>query len=317
MPLNLSRLRMLSELRRLGTINAVAEVLHFTHSSVSQQLAQLERETGHVLLEKAGRGVILTDAGKTLADYAERLLALSEEAESSLARHAPVSGTIRVASFQTVLVALIPEVISLLAQRHPGLRVEFVQHEVLEGMQALLNHEVDVCIGEQFPGTTPIGDKGIARHDFYKEPLLLVQPATGPLSVTTGLEELSAAPWVIDPRESAAGQFAWGVCQAAGFEPNVFIESPDPMLALQIVGKGQAIAILPSLIVKKTTDPDWAFRVPTLSRTLPGDPGRILFTAVRSGREHHPGIKAFCEVLAEVTKQTQIEAFAWEDSRYV
>lgn len=305
MTMHLGRLKMLAELRRLGTIGAVADVLRYSHSSVSQQLAQLEHETGHVLIEKAGRGVVLTDAGEILADYADRMLVLADEAESALAARVEVSGMIKVASFQTVLVALIPKVMEVLARRYPQLRVEFVQREVLDGIQSLLNYEVDVCVGEQFPGTAPIGGKGIVRRDFHKEPLLLVQPVTGELSVKMALQDMSAFPWVIDPRESAAGQFAWGVCLAAGFEPNVFIESPDPLLALQIVGEGQAVAILPSLIVEKAIGPGSLVAAPVAARFLPGDPGRILFTAVRAGREAHPGIRAFTEVLIDVTRAQQ------------
>lgn len=300
MALNLSRLRMLYELERLGTVGAVADVLHYTHSAVSQQLSQLEKETGHALLEKAGRGVVLTDAGRTLAGYAERLLTLADEAESALARTGPVGGTIKVASFQTVLVALIPETVAVLAERYPDLHVEFIQREVLDGIESLLDHEVDVCIGEQFPGTRPIGGKGLVRRDFHTEPLLLVQPTKGEFSAPLPLAQMAGFPWIIDPKGSAAGQFTWSVCQSAGFEPRTFIESPDPLLALQIVGQGRAIAILPSLIVGR-------FPERVAVRVLPGDPGRVLFTATRPGRENHPAIVAFCDALAEVTKRLQAE----------
>ena len=64
--LSLARLRLLVELERRGTMAAVAAELGYTPSAISQQLAQLERETGRTLLEKAGRGLRLTDAGRLL-----------------------------------------------------------------------------------------------------------------------------------------------------------------------------------------------------------------------------------------------------------
>ena len=83
--LDLHRLRLLRELHARGTIAAVAEALRFTPSAVSQQLAVLEREAGVRLLERAGRGVRLTDAALVLVGHAEALLDRAELAQSDLA----------------------------------------------------------------------------------------------------------------------------------------------------------------------------------------------------------------------------------------
>ncbi|MEX3564243.1 LysR family transcriptional regulator, partial [Corynebacterium phoceense] len=58
--LDLRRLRILAELRRLGTVTAVADSLHYTHSAVSQQLAACERDAGARLTERVGRRLRLT-----------------------------------------------------------------------------------------------------------------------------------------------------------------------------------------------------------------------------------------------------------------
>src|SRR4051794_41842276 len=80
--LDLRRLRMLRELHERGTIAAVADALQFTPSAVSQQLALLERETGVKLLERAGRGVRLTDPALLLVDHAGTLLDEAARAET-------------------------------------------------------------------------------------------------------------------------------------------------------------------------------------------------------------------------------------------
>ena len=72
MMLDLRRLRLLHELHERGTIAAVADALQFTPSAVSQQLAVLEREAGVPLLERAGRGVRLTDAALVLVTTPKR-----------------------------------------------------------------------------------------------------------------------------------------------------------------------------------------------------------------------------------------------------
>src|SRR4051794_20755912 len=98
--LDLRRLRLLRELHDRGTIAAVADALQFTPSAVSQQLAQLERETGVKLLERAGRGVRLTDPALVLVEHAEALLERTALAEADLAAAAGiVSGRGRIVGF--------------------------------------------------------------------------------------------------------------------------------------------------------------------------------------------------------------------------
>src|ERR687895_2671805 len=101
--LDLHRLRLLHELHACGTIAAVADALRFTPSAVSQQLSVLEREAGLPLLERAGRGVRLTDAALVLVRHAEALLARAAVAQAELAAAAGrVAGRARIASFQSV-----------------------------------------------------------------------------------------------------------------------------------------------------------------------------------------------------------------------
>src|SRR6201989_1135032 len=105
--LDLRRLRLLRELSERGTIAAVAEALRFTPSAVSQQLAVLEREAGVPLLERAGRGVRLTDAALVLVQHAGALLERAEVAQAELAAAAgKVAGRGRIASFQSVALQL-------------------------------------------------------------------------------------------------------------------------------------------------------------------------------------------------------------------
>src|SRR5829696_8217781 len=96
--LDVRRLRLLSELHERGTVTAVAEALSYTPSAVSQQLATLEREAGVALLERDGRRLRLTDAGRLLVEHAEAVIARLELAESELAAAAGegVAGRVRV-----------------------------------------------------------------------------------------------------------------------------------------------------------------------------------------------------------------------------
>src|SRR5438045_9415165 len=118
--LDLRRLRLLRELNARGTIAAVADALQFTPSAVSQQLSMLEREGGIPLLEKAGRGVRLTDAGLLLVGHAEELLERADLAEADLAAAAgAVAGRARLAGFQSVTLHLALPAMRALTRDHP------------------------------------------------------------------------------------------------------------------------------------------------------------------------------------------------------
>src|SRR5258708_33619224 len=93
----------LDALRAVGThgsVVAAANALGFTPSAVSQQIKRLERQTGVPLLERVGRGVMLTRHGRHLVEQGTRLLADLEELQSGLHRQAgTVAGHVRAAAF--------------------------------------------------------------------------------------------------------------------------------------------------------------------------------------------------------------------------
>src|SRR6188474_980827 len=119
--LELRRLRLLRELHERGTIAAVAEALQFTPSAVSQQLAMLEREAGVDLLERAGRGVRLTDAALVLVEHARALLDRADLAEAELAAAVgTVAGRGRIAAFQSGALRLAAPAMHALAREAPA-----------------------------------------------------------------------------------------------------------------------------------------------------------------------------------------------------
>src|SRR4051812_39799744 len=128
--LDLRRLRLLRELHARGTIAAVADALQFTPSAVSQQLAMLERETGVALLERAGRGVRLTDPALVLVERAATLLDEAPAAEAELAAAVGrVTGRGRIATFQSAGLRLVAPALADLALSAPELDCEFVGAE--------------------------------------------------------------------------------------------------------------------------------------------------------------------------------------------
>src|SRR5436190_1397338 len=145
--LDLRRLRLLRELHERGTIAAVADALQFTPSAVSQQLGILEREAGVQLLERAGRGVRLSDAALVLVEHTEALLERAARAEADLAAAGGiVAGRARIAGFQSVMLNLALPAMTALAHDAPQLRCELVEAEPEDSLPQLALGDVDFAL---------------------------------------------------------------------------------------------------------------------------------------------------------------------------
>jgi DNA-binding transcriptional LysR family regulator len=72
--LDVTRLRVLVAVARYGSVTAAARALNYAQPSVSHHLARLEAETGTKLIQRAGRGIRLTDAGRLLAERAAEVI---------------------------------------------------------------------------------------------------------------------------------------------------------------------------------------------------------------------------------------------------
>ena len=194
--LDVYRLRLLRELDRRGTLAAVARALSYSPSAISQQLSQLETETGVTLLEPVGRGVRLTPLARLLVTHTEAILERLEEAEAELrAAATEVRGTLRVASFQSVLFALIPSVLTRLAERHPGLRLEITHEQAIPAFEGLLAHEFDLVLGEEYPGIALPPVAGASTQLLARDELFLVLPSHGPYAVDAGPRRASRSGW--------------------------------------------------------------------------------------------------------------------------
>lgn len=286
--LDLHRLRLLRELKRRGTMTAVAEAMSFSTSAVSQQLATLEREAGVRLLEPSGRRVRLTPQAEVLVDHAEVLLAEMERAESALARSLDeIGGTLRVAAFQTAVMTLVPQALALLATEHPRLRVEVTELEPEVALPLLAAGQLDLVVAEEYPGQPLPLLTELERIDLLSDELLLVASAE---QRSLSLAALAGRPFVMEPLGTIARHWATATCRQAGFEPDVRYTTSDLQIHLRLVVEDLAVALLPELSGAGA-------RAGVRTRPLDGRPARRIFAAVRRGAADRPAVNLFCEAL--------------------
>jgi DNA-binding transcriptional LysR family regulator len=292
--LDLHRLRLLHELHARGTIAAVAEALRFTPSAVSQQLAVLEREAGVRLLERAGRGVRLTDAALVLVGHAGTLLERAERAQADLAAASgEVAGRGRIASFQSAAFHLAVPAMQALAQEAPDLRCELVEAEPEQSLPLLALGDVDLVLADEWQHQPLARPTAIDRVDLWADPVRIVLPEGHPAARrhrrTVPLAELAGAAWTTGHRETAWAELTTRTCRdLAAFDPDIRHRTNDSVTSLALVAGGQAVTLLPALV-----DPDPAKHPGIAVREIAeGSVHRTIFTATRSADATRPSVQA-------------------------
>ncbi|WP_033342746.1 LysR family transcriptional regulator [Catenuloplanes japonicus] len=287
--LEIRRLVLLRELAIRGTIAAVAEALNFSPSAVSQQLSQLEKETGMVLLRKSGRRLQLTPQAEVLVASAGEVLDSLERAEAALqASLTRVSGRVRVAVFQSAALALMPAALRSMSTHHPDVRVEMVQREPEEALRETWARDFDMVVAEQYPAHAAPHHPGLDRRDLTTDAIRLALP---PEALTiASLRDAREMPWVMEPHGTASRHFAMQLCRVAGFEPDVRYETADLQSQIRLVETGNAVALIPDLV--------WAGRTTSCRLAeLPSAPRRTIFTAQRVAGAASPAARAFRQTL--------------------
>jgi DNA-binding transcriptional LysR family regulator len=251
--LDLRRLRLLRELHERGTIAAVADALQFTPSAVSQQLAMLEREAGVRLLERAGRGVRLTDAALVLVDHAEALLERAALAEADLAAAAgTVAGRGRIAAFQSVMLRLALPAMEALARDAPRLRCEVIEAEPEHALPVLALGDLDLVLGDEWQHQPRLLPAGVQRHDLFRDPVRVVLPAGHPVARryedAVPLAELAGEAWTTGHAGIGWEDMTQRTCREhGGFDPDIRHRANDATISLALVARGLAVTLLPEL----------------------------------------------------------------------
>lgn len=129
----------------LGSFAKAAERLGRSTSAVSAQLQKLEEQAGTPLLRKAGRGLVLTDAGETMLAYARRLLELNDEAASAV-HGVELEGWVRLGLQEDFGENLLPEVLGRFARAHPKVRIEAQVVRNAELMERLTAGRLDLAL---------------------------------------------------------------------------------------------------------------------------------------------------------------------------
>jgi len=321
--LDVTRLRVLVAVARYGSVTAAAKALNYAQPSVSHHLARLEAETGIKLIQRAGRGIRLTDAGRLLAERGAEVIGRLDAAESELAAYTGLrAGRLRLAAFPSALGTIVPAAAALLREHQPSVDLRLTEAEPPEALRMLRAGYVDVALvfrysaeGAEYPdavGDVGVHGRGEPGADFYggvnpaddddaidmtegvRERLLLEEPVHLVTSVhdteasSADLSRYARQRWIAGCDRCRAHLLRQ--CALAGFTPKIAFTTDDYVAVQALVAADLGVSTLPALCLRAARHPG--------VKTVPLTGTRRYVFAVRYGDPPDPpAVQVLMDVL--------------------
>jgi DNA-binding transcriptional LysR family regulator len=231
----------------VGSFARAAEQLGYTQSAVSLQIAALERAAGTRLLERPGgrKPVVTTDAGARMLRHAVRLSAQLQAAQADLTALAEgTARTLRVGTFQSVSIRVLPDAVRALIAERPGVEVRLHEaswdHELLDLVE---RGRLDMT----FAATPPVGP--FEHIELLHDPYVLLTQTGSALAergVAPTLSEIGRMPLIAYSRSTYGME---GLLRARGIEPNVVFRTDESAAVQRLVAAGIGVALVARLSI--------------------------------------------------------------------
>ncbi|QDW31402.1 LysR family transcriptional regulator [Arthrobacter sp. KBS0702] len=272
--MTLSQLRTFALVARLGSLHAAATALEVSEPAVSAALAALRQDLGDPLFVRSPGGITLTPGGRALADYAQDIVGLADQARWEVANAKNDAGQLKIAATAPFAEHAAGRLLDLFTKRVPGASVDVVAVAAEDLVGLLLERAYDIALGARplAPAGTPATEQGLESVPFLRYQRVFVADAGDPLGRMRGplaVERLLGRPWFAGPAgildSSEEGRWLAGL----GVVPEIIrLSSETDALAAVRAGEGIMLAI--GHIVRAEVLSGALIRVPVAGTPVPG-----------------------------------------------
>ena len=245
--MDIEQLSVLRELADRGSITDVAAAIHKSPSAVSQQLRTLQRQVGVVLVERSGRGVRLTEAGRALAESSIRIATAVAEAEATWSAYrGGATGRVSIAFFPSAAELLVPGLLTRMRQ-HEGIELAVADRDVSQDDFAELAADFDIVVAHRSDDALPPAPSRLTVVPLLREPLDVALPLDHPLAgeKRVTVEQIIGSPWIGVDRGFPIDRVLQAMAAAAGVPANVVYRSIHLPLVENLVAAGHGVALMP------------------------------------------------------------------------
>lgn len=298
--IDVQTLRVIKAIADEGSITAAAASLGYSQPAVSQQIKRLEKRLGVAVIERVGRSVRLTEAGRVLARHAPAVTTALDAAAGELAELRGLrAGRVRLVAFPSASPTVVPRLLTDLAAHHPGITITYVEAEPPEAVEAVREDRADIALTFSYPGDRddPHGSSasGLAVRAVGADDLLAVLPAGHPAGADERVRvaDLADENWIAGcPR--CRGHLL-ELCGRAGFEPKIGFETDNFVAVEGLVAQGIGVATLPRMAVES-----FPLMPGVITRPLPDAEARTLHVVTAHGAERVPAVRIALDALTRV-----------------
>ena len=287
--MNLTKYQVLLKTVELGGITRAAEAMGYTQSAVSRIISDLEEDWGLELLVRGRNGVALTPSGEALLPYLRGVCNAGKELEEQVAElHGMTRGTLRVGTFTSVSIHLLPSILKGFLTRYPGIRFELVSKWEFAEVEELVRRGLVDCGFLSLPA-----GPGLDTIPLLEDRLVAVVPADHPLADAPcfPMERFVLDPYICiqEDRDEEIGR----IFREEGVRPNYQYTVNDDFAILAMVEQGLGVSIMPELVLRGSGRKVTA--VPLARARL-----REIGVAVRSGHSPSPLTARFLESVLQL-----------------
>ena len=300
-------LRVVKAIADAGSMTAAAASLGFSQPAISQHIKRLERRLGVPIVERVGRRVRLTEAGRVLARHAPTVTSALDAAAGELAELQGLrAGRVRLVGFPSASPTIVPRLLAELGSSQPGVTITYVEAEPPEAVVAVREDRADIAVTFSYPGDgdDPHGSsaRGLSVRTVGHDPLLVVLPADHPAARKGRIDVAALADenWIAGcPR--CRGHLL-ELCGRAGFEPRITFETDNVVAVEGLVAQGIGVATLPQLAVASFP------RLPGVrTAMLPATEERTLHLVTARGADRVPTVRVVLAALSRVVESLGTE----------
>ena len=233
----------------LNSFTKAAQLLDYSQSTISFQIKQLENELGCLLFERINHTLILTDRGKELLEYAQKVSRLTDEFRQQLNEEREVSGDLHIVSPDSVCEAMLLDNFADFHRRYPNIRIKFSTADTINMFRMLDRNEADIMLT-------------LDSHVYHKDYIIakecqmsthFVVGACSPLAKKSqiALEELIRQPFILTEKGMGYRGVLDKYLEQRSLEIQPVLEISRTDIITHLLENSTAVSFLPDFVNKR------------------------------------------------------------------
>jgi len=240
--LNFNQFRVFYHAAKHLNFTVAASKLFITQPAVTAQVKSFEEACNLKLFKKRARRMYLTDEGRILFDFAERIFKYEKEIENVIDEMRELKrGILSLGTTKAYARYFMPLMISSFHQNYPNIKIQLNEGSSLDMIYSLLNFNIEVAVIAR-----AMDHPEVNFYPFSKEEMAIIVAPDHPLTrkKSISFKELADEPFIMKENGSGTRKMVEQLFEKEGCEPNALMETSNTEFIKQLVQRGEGVSFL-------------------------------------------------------------------------